>query len=86
MKLNVLQFTENCEFHATVHFQPKTANFTENVMAVKSWINLNKRQFAFDARDARIGVWELILERIYAQTLSVENPVGSRSRLRVLDQ
>jgi len=40
MKVKVLKFTKNHGFHGNRHFSRKKANFTANVMAMKSWIKL----------------------------------------------
>jgi len=40
MKVNVLKFMKNHAFHGNRRFSRKKANFTEYVMAMKSWIKL----------------------------------------------
>jgi len=46
MKVKVLKFTKNHGFHGTRHLSRKKVNFTENVMAVKSWIKLVPAYYA----------------------------------------
>jgi len=40
MKVKALKFTKNHGIYGNGRFSRKTANFTENVTAVKSWIRL----------------------------------------------
>jgi len=40
MKVKASKFTKNHGLHGNGRFSRKTANFTENVTAVKSWIRL----------------------------------------------
>ena len=53
MKVKALKFTKNHGFHGNKRFSRKKANFTENVMAVKSWIRLvpNYTMQSFLSRD-----------------------------------